>query len=135
MINPSKCGLGDFVVADSDIHDYAKTGDIFRLISSEIPNEATSAVGWMFDKKTGVIKEDQAYKLPHDKISLVHRTTLADILKPALGRAEAKKRAADREYKIVLDRIEGLVKHSSKEEEMRSLMARTFGHLDGGMYE
>ena len=130
MINADKCGLGDYVVADSDIHDYAKTGDVFRLISSKIPNEETSAVGWMLDQKTGVIREDQAYKLPQDKISLLSRSKLAGILKSALAKIEAKKRAADREYKVAKDRIDGLLKYDTKEEEVSDLMARTFEYLD-----
>lgn len=130
MIDPSKFGIGDFVTADADIHDYANTGDIFRLIDSRIPGEETSAVGWMLDQKTGTLKTDQAYKLPHDKISSVSRSKLAKILSAALSKIESKKRAADHEYQVAKDRIEGLMKYESKEQEVKSLMSRTFSWMD-----
>lgn len=126
MIDPSKVGLGDFVIAESDIHDYAKTGDIFRLIDSRIPDEETSAVGWMLDQKTGRLKEDQAYKLPHDKIAPAPRKKLGEILRAALSKIDAKKRAADMEYLVARRRIEGFLNFETKEAEVRDLMSRTF---------
>lgn len=126
MIDPSKVGLGDFVIAEGDIHDYAKTGDIFRLIDSRIPDEETSAVGWMLDQKTGRLKEDQAYKLPHDKIVLAPRKKLGEIFRVALSKIDAKKKAADVEYAVARRRIEGFMNFETKEAEVRDLMSRTF---------
>lgn len=130
MIDPSKFGIGDYVVADADIHDYAKAGDMFRLIDSRIPGEETSAVGWMLDQKLGSLKTDQAYKLPHDKVSGVSRSKLAKILNAALDKISSKKKAVDREYDVAKSRIEGLLKYDSKEQEAKGVMDRAFSWMD-----
>lgn len=127
MIDPSKVGLGDFVIADADVSDYVKKGEVFRLIDSRIPGEETSAVGWMLDPTTGVLKEDQAYKLPHDKVSVVNRRALAELLRPGLRKIEAKRESAEREYRVAKSRIDGLLNYESKEEEVSGLMRRVFG--------
>lgn len=130
MIDPSKVGIGDFVTATDGIHDYGKVGDIYRLIDSRIPDEETSALGWRLNVKTGLLDTNQAYKLPHDKISVVNRKKLSDALKPLLDGVKTKKRAVEREYQVIEDRINGLLKHDSKEEESKALLNRTFYWMD-----
>lgn len=134
MIDPRRVGIGDYVVAIDNIHDYGKPGDIYRLIDSRIPDEETSALGWKLNTKTGLLETDRdskpAYKLPHDKIAPCDRSELSKALKPLLAKVQEEREAVDRRYRVVKDRIEGLINHKSKEEEVESIMRRTFYWMD-----
>jgi len=129
MIDPSKVGIGDFVIAPSGVSDYIWPGDIFRLIDSRVPGEPTSAVGWKLNPVTGIIDSSQAYKFPHSSVELAPRHKVAEILKTSLKKIKLKVDSAKKEYNVLESRINGLLSHFSREEEVSHFMSDTFGFI------
>ena len=129
MIDKKKVTTGDYVTVTEGFHDYAVAGDIFRIIDTQIPGEETSALGWKLDKKSGVIKNDYAYKLPHEKIVESPRKEVGAILRSGLKKLLANKKAADEAYEVQLDRIKGLEGFEDKADELKYALDRMFSFL------
>lgn len=126
MINIAEVTTGDYVCISEAFHDYAVVGDFFKIIDVRVPGEETSALGWKVNSKTGKLKLDEVYKLPHDKIIEANRTKLAAVLRLALVSLKKQMEAAERQYRVQCERITGLERYSSSKEEMKAVLEKLF---------
>lgn len=126
MIQPDSTSVGDLVEVTEAFKDYGKVGDVYRILDARVPREATSALAWKVDVASGRVDLTQAFKIPHDKAEPLNRKKAAKMFSYVLQEAQTKMTSAEREYKRVKSRIDGLLNYETKKEEAEALLGKTF---------
>lgn len=129
MIRPEQIRVGDFVVADTNIHDFAVPGTIFRIVDRTIIGCPTSALGWMIDPETGERKPPHAYPLPHDKISAAPRKVLSDIMMKQVEPLIRRRNELNKKIQLIEDRARTIINASSRDEEETIYLRKVFHFL------
>ena len=129
MINVAKLITGEYVEATSNISDFAKPGDVFKIIWNRIPGDEGKALAWKVNPKTCAQEGSESYPLPHDAIGYLNRSVLAKILKSQLKKLEDQKRKLDTEIGVILSRSRNIENTESSEDEQVVFMRAAFDFL------